>query len=460
MTTLIQNNTFINHNWGISLENYKEVTVNNNTFTPASMSTTFRHITLNTKELNTSSATVTQTDIDGTFTSNKFYGSGVSGGKGMVFLNHDSDDDGYGVFTVGGAGALANEFSSEIAVFMEMDQSSGPSWPSAFPENNLGAGAITTMDCWAEDINIEQNTFDVGAGQQLPINMTGPQRATLETKLYHEPDSACLGLFIYFKPIEVTAKVYLQGPYDTGTNKMADALRQISVGPLFPLSTPYDTMPDFVKVNNYVMETITTAVRDNSDPDNAIVDWVWVELRAANEVTVVATRSALLQRDGDIVDMDGTSEVQFPDTYEGNYFLMIRHRNHLGAMTNAMVSYVGGSPFVDFSDPALVTKGVAPTSARKLLETGVYGLWAGNVNQKDNNNNWRILYNGSQNDRNEILKRVGLGTPLNIVQGYYHEDVNMNGETKYSGSGNDRVIILNNLGASNPLGNITQEPNN
>lgn len=466
-TTLLQNNTFLDHNWGVSLENFKNVTVDDNTFTPVPGSTSFRHITVNTKELNTSSATVMQTDIDGTFTANKFFGSGVSGGKGMVFLNHDSDEDGYGSFTVGGAGVLANEFSSQIAIFLEMDSSMGPSWPSAFPENNLGAGAITTMACWAEDINIESNLFDVSGSLKLPLLMTSAERTTLESKLTHEPDNICLGKFIFFKPIEVSAKVILQGPYDISSNKMSDALRQIVSGPaIFPLSTPYDTIGDFVKVNNVVDESTTAEVLDAScvtcsDPaNNAIVDWVWLELRDADEVTIVATRSALLQRDGDIVDMDGTSDVQFPDTYEGNYILMVRHRNHLGAMTNTTVNYVGGSPFIDFSDPALVTDGASPTSARKLLEAGVYGLWAGNVNKKDPNNNWRILYNGSQNDRNEILRRVGSSTPLNIVSGYYLEDVNMNGETKYSGSGNDRVIILNNLGSNNPLGNITQEPNN
>ena len=76
------------------------------------------------------------------------------------------------------------------------------------------------------------------------------------------------------------------------------------------------------------------------------------------------------------------------------------------------------------------------------------------------NNNWKILYNGSKNDRMEILKRVGISTPLGVVIGYYQEDANMNRETKYSGDGNDRVIILNNIGTNNPLGRINQEPNN
>jgi len=60
----------------------------------------------------------------------------------------------------------------------------------------------------------------------------------------------------------------------------------------------------------------------------------------------------------------------------------------------------------------------------------------------------------------EILKRVGISTPLGVVIGYYQEDANMNRETKYSGDGNDRVIILNNIGTNNPLGRINQEPNN
>jgi len=303
---------------------------------------------------------------------------------------------------------------------------------------------------------------------ELPIGMTNAERITLESKLTHKPDFSCLGLLTYFQSLVVNAKVFLQGPYNTTSNTMNDDLRQIMSGPLFPLATPYDAMPDFsaIKTNNYVVETTTATVRDatgNDPANNAIVDWIWVELRnPLNESNIVATRSALLQRDGDIVDMDGTSDVQFPDTYVGNYFLMIRHRNHLGAMTNATVTLNGNSTLVDFSDPTLVTDGTTPTSARRLLETGpnIYGLWAGNVNQKDNNGDWWILYNGSQNDRNEILNRVGPGTPLNIVNGYYHEDVNMNGQTRYTGANNDRVIILNNVGANTPLNIIKQQPNN
>ncbi|MBS1550701.1 MAG: hypothetical protein JST15_01370, partial [Bacteroidetes bacterium] len=150
-TTLVSGNTFQNHNWGISLENYRAVTITNNTFTPLSASTVYRHITVNTKLLASSSATVTQTAIDATFTNNTFNGSGTPGGTGLAFYNHDSDNDSYGTFTLGTIGN-ENNFNTGIARFIALDPSTGPSWPSAFPENNLGAGAITTMACWSTDV--------------------------------------------------------------------------------------------------------------------------------------------------------------------------------------------------------------------------------------------------------------------------------------------------------------------
>jgi hypothetical protein len=470
---LVTGNTFQNHRWGVSVENFKNVTFDNNTFTPKTGSTDYIHMTFNTKIIASTSAAsgLNMFAIGATLTDNTFNNSTGSGGTALAFYNHRSTDANFtGTYTIGTPANenIFNNTGNLIGNFIKFDNSTGPSsgWVGF---NEYATTPSTTMDCWSKDINIENNKFVVGGLPKLPINMTSPERATLESKLIHKPDFSCLGKLTYFQPLVVNAKVFLQGPYNTVTSTMADDLRKITIGPLFPLSSPYDTMPDFMALeeNNFVNEVTTADVLDAtcldcSDPaNNAIVDWVWVELRdPMDENEIVATRSALLQRDGDIVDMDGNSKVQFPDTYVGNYFLMIRHRNHLGAMTNASVSLNDNSTLVDFSDPALVTKGATPTSARKLLDTNVYGLWAGNVNQNDTSDNWRILYNGSQNDRNEILKRVGTSTPLNIVKGYYHEDVNLNGETRYTGANNDRVIILNNLGASNPLGVITQEPNN
>jgi len=460
--TTVSGNTFINHLWAISEENYKNVTVDNNDFTPLAGSTDFLHVGVNTKSISSNSNTIVQTTINGIFTNNVFNGSGTPGGTGIGFFNHDSDNDMIGTFTVG-TNLNENEFAATIGVFARLDNQLGSTDPATFPTNYPdGGGWLTTMACWDVDVNLTHNKFDVGSGLQKPLAMNNAQRVLLEAKLFHKPDDACLGKF--FQTVEVMAKVFLQGPYDGPSGKMNDNLRTLGG---FPTSEPYtginaSFLGSFVEVNNTVLETITGSLSNLGD--NSIVDWIWLELRDKNNSnTTLFTRSALVQRDGDIVDMDGSSEVAFPNAYQDNYYLMVRHRNHLACMTAATVDLTNAATMIDFTTAAQATFGNTSTSARRLIKTATYGLWAGNTFPKDevgNGGAFRLLYNGSNNDRAPILTKVGFSTPLNVVTGYFIEDVNMNGEVKYSGSGNDRVIILNNVGASTPLNFITQEPNN
>ena len=158
------------------------------------------------------------------------------------------------------------------------------------------------------------------------------------------------------------------------------------------------------------------------------------------------------------MDVDGVSNVVFPDAYIDQYYLMVKHRNHLGAMTLNAIDYTGGPVSTDFSSASLLTFGTTTTSARKELEPGVWGLLAGNTNLKANGSSFQVVFNGSNRDPLPILNLVGATTPLNVVNGYYLEDVNLNGQVKYSGSNNDRVIILNNIGPATPLNTITQQP--
>jgi len=266
--------------------------------------------------------------------------------------------------------------------------------------------------------------------------------------------------------VEVDAKVFLQGPYDALTShNMSDDLRHISAVPVFPLQEPYGQYNTaafnfaFIHVNGGGGESTTSAVLDVEDSDNAIVDWVFLELRHKNNPNqVVATRSALLQRDGDVVDTDGYSPVFFSRTEKDHYYLMIRHRNHLAVRSAALIDYTNGLPFTDFTDPGLATFGNTATSARIQLEPNVFGLRAGNTNLKQNGVNFQVIYNGSGNDRLPLLTLVGSDMPLNTVPGYYLQDVNLDGIVKYNGSKNDRLVILNNVGNDTPLNILTQEP--
>ncbi|MEO8823934.1 MAG: hypothetical protein ABI366_10195, partial [Ginsengibacter sp.] len=118
------------------------------------------------------------------------------------------------------------------------------------------------------------------------------------------------------------AKVFLQGAYVAGSSHpMSDNLR---VAGVLPLTDPYRQSPYntvFTQVNNTITETVAPSVlADQPSQDNNIVDWVFLELRnTAAGNNILQTRSALVQRDGDIVDVDGKSPVTFNNVDPGNY---------------------------------------------------------------------------------------------------------------------------------------------
>ncbi len=233
--------------------------------------------------------------------------------------------------------------------------------------------------------------------------------------------------------VAVTPKVFLQGPYFGSL--MNDDLR---IQALIPTVEPYDALPNFTHVGRGGGETVDPAVFELAG-NNAIVDWVFLELRDKNTPsTVIETRSALVQSDGDIVDVDGTSEVRFVGIAGDNYYLVVRHRNHLGVCTDTALA-LSILPFnIDFTDINTVTYG---TNAQKNLGGDIMGMWGGNVIQDG-----ALKYSGSNNDRAPILIAIG-GTVLTAtISGYLSEDTNLDGIVKYSGSNNDRAIILVNLG--------------
>lgn len=243
--------------------------------------------------------------------------------------------------------------------------------------------------------------------------------------------------------ISVSVKAFLEGPYNNGTQTMGDALR--SAG-LVPLSEPY-TVSGYDHIGGGGGESIAPAVLAATGP-NAIVDWVALELRSS-VFSEVATRSALIQRDGDVVDLDGVSPVSF-SMPAGSYFVAIRHRNHPGALTAAAIPLSSTPAAVDFTLDATPTHG---TDARKPIG-GRMALWAGNVVPDA-----VLKYIGDSNDRDPILLAVGGSTPTATISGYHAADVNMDGIVKYVGADNDRDPILLNIGGSTPTAvRVSQVP--
>lgn len=237
--------------------------------------------------------------------------------------------------------------------------------------------------------------------------------------------------------VRLAVKAFLGGAYGPLPNIMADGMRAAG---LVPTLEPYTAL-GFAHQGQGGGESIAPALLSITGND-AIVDWVYLEVRSAtNPSSVVATRSCLLQRDGDVVDLDGTSPVHlFVPT--GEYHIAIRHRNHLPVMTGLTRTLQPGIPVeVRFDLPGTATYG---TNAQRDIN-GVTVLWPG-----DSNGNGQVKYAGGANDRDPVLVAIGGTVPTATTSGYVRTDITLDGVVKYTGPNNDRDRILQTVGGSVP----------
>ena len=175
--------------------------------------------------------------------------------------------------------------------------------------------------------------------------------------------------------IPVAVNAILEGPYDMTTGLMKDQLRVMGVIPTLEPFTGYG----MTHVGFGGGEIVDPIIFDVTGPD-AIIDWVFLELRdPADSSLVLATRSALLQADGDIVDLDGIFAVQFCGLPEGNYYVAIRPRHHLATMTAFAIPLIRtvinvydfrtGNTYVDNMN----------STPQKLMSDGNWALYEGDL---------------------------------------------------------------------------------
>jgi len=227
----------------------------------------------------------------------------------------------------------------------------------------------------------------------------------------------------------------LEGPYDQNTSWMHDSLR---IKGLIPNSEPFTALGfTHVGSGNETLDPALLLVEGK----NAIVDWVFVEVRDKNNASnVLETKVGLLQRDGDVVDENGIRRLLF-SVAEDDHFIALRHRNHLGVMTLNTIALGPNETTVDLSDPLMDTYG---SEARTIVGNKAL-FWSGDVNADA-----VIKYTGVNNDRDLILFHIGGTIPTNTTMGYFGEDLNMDGEIKYTGVENDRDLILIGIGGVVP----------
>lgn len=294
-----------------------------------------------------------------------------------------------------------------------------------------------------------------------------------------------LAISLSGQTINLKLKVYLEGAlinsFETTTDGlplMRDDLRQNphNFQRLIPDQDIYQTIN---VVNSYTNVDVTskfTHVACGAFPQyqtipnpfgvfdvtgqDAIVDWIFVELRDKNDFTsVIATRSGLVQRDGDVVDLDGVSALAFPQVPNDAYFVIIRHRNHLGVMTSLPIPYenliedldfrtYNGVSTYDFGNSNNQTNYTGLSMKSMFVNGEEYrALWGGDFDADG-----LVSYNADVSDLNVLQMEVaGFDLSQNPQYrvsftnsvGYLQGDYDMDGRSKFNFPDDDRNLILN-----------------
>jgi hypothetical protein len=260
-------------------------------------------------------------------------------------------------------------------------------------------------------------SFDEGNPSQYSVDVDKNSEVSLGTvtitngqfALYTQKADAISGgdgyvgwafIKLFAKPLLLNLKVFLEGPYND-SSAMATTLYTQG---LVPKYQPFKAAPW-----NYLgTESAATF------PTN-FVDWVMIELRS-DFTTVVSRRAGLLLSDGSIVDTDGSSPLAFKGLSDGNYYVVVKHRNHLAIMSaNPVVLLKGTSASYDFSTSQMQAYGTNPM---KDLGGGIYGMIAGDMDG-----------DGNVDYSNDLLNKW---LPSFGYSGYYSEDSNLNGDVDYA----------------------------
>ena len=162
-------------------------------------------------------------------------------------------------------------------------------------------------------------------------------------------------------PVRVAVRLWLEAPYRPETDDMSATLNGASIS----LTSPY-----------------AEDVRTLTGLPGTVTDWVLVQLRETAGGPAVVSRSALLRQDGTIVSDDGTTEAVTLNVPADTYHVVVRHRNH-GSVMNASAQALQSATAAecDFKTGIGLYYGAG---GAKQLEAGVWGMWAGDVNQDKN----------------------------------------------------------------------------
>ena len=337
--------------------------------------------------------------------------AGNSGNDSWHYIGAPADGD--SVFSIGAVNG------SGVYTYFS---STGPTYDGRIKPNVVAKGQGTTIvNPWTGAIYTGNGTSfssPVTAGMVACLWQANPGKSNIEimeaiqqsASQANNPDSL-LGYGIpnymvanrllapVIHSISLDVKVILEGPYN-GTDMNTQFAGEI------PLNQPY-TNPPF----NYPGGELVAAI------PSGVVDWVLVELRDApspNLATPAKTaerKAAFLKNDGSIVDLDGTSKLQFDLPISDSLYVVVLHRNHLGIISNFALKENMGTYSYDFTNSVGKAYGA---DAQNDLGSGVFGMFSGDANA-----------DGSIDD----LDKAGSWTLETGLSGYLPSDLNLDGES-------------------------------
>ena len=142
----------------------------------------------------------------------------------------------------------------------------------------------------------------------------------------------------------VQVKIFLEGAYNISLHKM-----NLSLNSSIPATSPY----------NEDARTVSSV------PSQA-VDWVLIQLRTTTGGSTITSKSVFINENGKLIADDGTTEDIELNAPEGDYYILIKHRNHLAVMSANPIHLFGSSATLyDFTTGSEMFYG---TNGAKQLE--------------------------------------------------------------------------------------------
>jgi hypothetical protein len=211
--------------------------------------------------------------------------------------------------------------------------------------------------------------------------------------------------FIEQRAVTLNIKVLLSGAMYENSDTMRTVLNYKNYLPVVPPDTLSGSGSPFIykrKPGDQVTNKFFQAHRD-------IVDWVIIELRENKDLnSPVDTMAAFIRKDGKILSLTGDTVITLgAQIIPDNYYVIIRHRNHIAIMSANPTFLSSSSELLDFTESNYVYLGFDAA----LLNNGKYGMYPGDADKNGaiNISDYQLFQNSS------VFAETGyLGSDFNL----------------------------------------------